>query len=271
MAGYYRILSGSQKKNDKSILDTINRSAPTQRTSEGYALVLLNVQSLLNNTPGSAPVHPIEPKISLTPKSAILLIGNRQDLSATLINLANGSWPLAGIPIRFYVDSGPNAGLVLGNIPTVTQGMASITYTSIQTGTDHIIASATFYGMAVGMTVTAVVAHSEKYDTGSILWSGGPDLTIPFFSPPLLITKGGKKFYMSEKTQNIGNVIASASVTRYYISANPILDVTTAQVIGERSIPALQPGKSDKINHRVFTHTRESFGRYVLSSRLCGC
>ena len=34
-----------------SLLDTISKSLPTQRTSEGYALVYLNIQSLINNTP----------------------------------------------------------------------------------------------------------------------------------------------------------------------------------------------------------------------------
>ena len=89
-------------------------------------------------------------------------------------------------------------------------------------------------------------------DKGVIIWSGGPDLVVPLFSPPLLITKGGRKFYMSEETQNIGTVTATASVTRYYISAVPIVDVTTAISIGERSIPALQPGKSNSINQRTF-------------------
>ncbi len=35
----------------RPLLDTISKSLPTQRTSEGYALVYLNVQSLINNTP----------------------------------------------------------------------------------------------------------------------------------------------------------------------------------------------------------------------------
>lgn len=222
------------------MLTTISQSAPAQRTSEGYALIYLNVQVLINNTPNNQ----IEPKVSLTPKSSLLSIGGNQKLTVTVIDLANGSTPLAGIPIRFSVSSGPNAGSVLGNTQTDTQGIATMVYSSAQTGTDNIIATAMFYG--------GEVTYNDK---GNIIWSGGPDLVIPLFSPPLLITKGGKKFYMSEETQNIGNVKAPASVTRYYISATPIVDVATAQaaqVIGERSIPALQPGKSDNINQKVF-------------------
>lgn len=208
--------------------------------SYAYALVYLNVQSLLINTPNNT----VEPQISLAPKSAILSIGASQKLTVTLIDLANGSAPLVGIPIRFRVASGPDAGTVLGNTQTDAQGMATIAYTSTQTGTDNIIASALFYG--------GEVTYDDK---GAVVWSGGPDLTVPFFSPPLLITKGGKKFYMSEETKNIGNVNAPPSVTRYYLSAAPIVDFTTAQaaqVIGERSIPTLQPGKSSSINQKVF-------------------
>jgi hypothetical protein len=224
----------------RPMLDTISRSVPAQRTSEGYALVYLNVQALINNTPNNT----VEPQISLAPKSAILSIGSSQKLTVTLIDLANGSAPLGGIPIRFKVVSGPNAGAVLDDTQTDVKGMATTAYTGTQIGTDNIIASALFYG--------GEVTYDDK---GAVVWSGGPDLVVPFFSPPLLITQGGKKFYMSEETKNIGNVKAPPSVTRYYISTAPIIDVTTAQaaqVIGERSIPELQPGKSDSINQRVF-------------------
>ena len=222
------------------MLATINQSAPAQRTSEGYALVYLNVLALINNTLNTQ----IEPKVSLTPKSSLLPIGGNQKLSVTVIDLTNGGAPLGGVPIRFRVNSGPNAGIVLGNTRTDQQGVATITATSTKTGTDSIIATAMFDG--------GEVSYDDK---GVVIWSGGPDLAVPLFSPPLLITKGGNKFYMSELTQNIGSVTAPPSVTRYYISAAPIVDVATAQaaqVIGERSIPALQPGKADSINQRVF-------------------
>ncbi len=234
------------------MLATISQSTPAQRTSEGYALVYLNVQSLINNTPNNQ----IEPKVSLTPKSSLLSIGGNQILTVTVIDLANGSVPLGGVPISFKVDTGPNAGEVLGNAQTDTQGIATITDTSILTGTDSIIATAKFYGGEVVFN-----------DKGIIIWSGGPDLVVPLFSPPLLITKGGRKFFMSEETQNIGNVVAPASVTRYYISATPIVDIMTAIVLGERSIPALQPGKSNSINQRKFhMPTNLPVGTYYLAA-----
>ena len=178
----------------------------------------------------------------LTPKSSLLSIGGNQNLSAALIDLANGSQPLAGIPIRFKVDSGPNAGTVLGETLTDTQGIVAVSYIGTQTGTDRIIVSAIFYGGEVTFD-----------DVGSVVWSGGFDLAIPLFSPPLLKTAGGRIFYMTEETQNIGNIAAQPSITRYYISTDENFDLNTAQVITERPIPALQPGESNIINQNTFT------------------
>jgi len=235
----------------KPMQDTISRSGPAQRTSDGYALVSLNIQSLIDNTPN----NPIEPQVSLSPKSSIMSLGSKQILTVKVIDLANGSSPMGNVPIRVQVSSGPNAGTVLGDTQTDAQGTATVTYTSTQTGTDNITATA-YSGGEVSFK-----------DKGYVVWSGGPDLVVPFFSPPLLITKGGRRFYMSEETQNIGNVMAPPSVTRYYISVAPIFDISTALVLGERSIPALQPGKSDRINQRVFHMPRNlPVGTYYLAA-----
>lgn len=218
------------------MFDMINQSTPSQRTSEGFALIYLNVQSLVNNTPNNQ----IEPKVSIVPKSSLLSIGKPLTLTVTVIDLANGSVPIADVPVHFVVDSGPNAGSILGDVLTDAKGAASVTHSSALTGADNIVAIAYY-------------RDEVTYEDKSVaVWSGGPDLVVPFFSPPLLITKGGNKFYMSEETLNNGNVMAPPSITRYYISSTPILDTTAAILLGERSIPALRPGKSSNINQRAF-------------------
>lgn len=220
-----------------ALLDTINRSTPAQRSSEGFALVALNVQSLIDNTGDNQ----IEPKITLAPKNADLSIGSQQNLSVTLIDLANGSLPLAGIPIRFRVDSGPNAGN-LSETQTDAQGKATITYTGQQVGTDKVIASALFYSGEVTYD-----------DTGIIVWAGGPDLVVPFFSPPLLKTAGGRIFYVNEITENLGNIATAPSVTRYFISPDKNFSPGSTRTVGERQIPALQPDESNTSQQQTFT------------------
>ena len=250
----------------QALIKTINQSTPAQRSSEAFGLVLLNAQALLQNTP-STPVR-FEPKLTLSPKSAQLPIGQTHTLTATAINVANSDAPISGSNLSFSVTTGPDAGIHL-NATTDGNGQAVFSFVGTHLGTDQITVSMAGTRVARNSPYEQIAANTDDIAPflvaivvippisaqAQVTWSGGPDLAVPLFSPPLLITKGGNKFYMSEETLNIGNVTAPPSVTRYYISAAPIVDVATAQVaqvIGERSIPALQPGKADSINQRVF-------------------
>jgi len=222
----------------QTLLATINRSTPGQTTREGSALVSLNVQSMLDNARGDKSP---EPKITLSPKSAVLSVGGRQNLSVNLIDLADASRPIAGIPITFHVDSGPNAGK-LGDAQTDAQGNAAISYVGRKPGTDKVSARGRLPGREAGFD-----------DTGLVLWSGGADLTIFFFIPPLLMTAGGRTFYVNESTQNIGDAATPPSVTRYFISSDPNFGPNATRPAGERRVPALQPGESSVIKQQAFT------------------
>lgn len=221
----------------QTMLDTINQSTPAQRTSEGFALVALNVQSLIDNTGD----NPLEPKITISPQSATLSVGATQTLTATLIDLANGSRPIADSQVTFHIDSGPDAGIV-SSIQTDAQGHAVFNYVGSQAGTDTVVATAPFFGGEVTFN-----------DTGLVRWTGGVDLVVPLFIPPLLITTGGRTFYITEQTQNIGNLAVPPTVTRYFISQDQNIDPTTARPVGERSVPALQPNQVSAIQQQSFT------------------
>jgi len=201
-------------------------------------LVSFNVRSLIDNTPDNE----IEPKITLSPKTAALSVGGQQSLTATLIDLANGSRPLPDVPIRFRIDSGPNAGNLGDTQTTDVQGKATVSYVGTQTGTDRVIASAEFFGGEVTFD-----------DNGLVVWSGGPDLAVPLFIPPLLITAGGRTFFVTEETQNIGNVATPPSVTRYFISPDQNFSPNTTRPVGEREIPALQPDRSSAVKQQPLT------------------
>lgn len=217
------------------VLDTINRSTAAQRTSEGFALVALNVQSLIDNTPD----NPVEPKLSVSPKTATLTVGAQQGFTATLIDLANGSRPIPNVFITFHVDSGPNAG-TSGSAQTDAQGHASFSYVGRQPGTDTFLAS--------------IFSGEISFDDSALVrWTGGTDLVVPLFVPPLLQTEGGRTFYVTEQTQNIGNIAAPETVTRYYISPTQILDVSTARFVGERTVPPLDPDQISAVKQVALT------------------
>lgn len=218
------------------LLATISASTPAQRTSEGYGLMYFNVKAIIESTNYNTE----EPKVTLSPRAAGYSLGKTHTVTATVVDLANGSRPMPGLRAYFYVDSGPHQGDV-GYAETDANGVASASYTGTREGIDNLVARIDYCGEC----------SLETNDTVS--WVGGPDLTVPFFSPPALITGGGRNFFLSDETENIGSTAAAPSVTRYYIFPNQNNDPNAALPIGERAVPALQPGESSAVHNQVFT------------------
>src|SRR5207247_9384364 len=127
------------------------------------------------------------------------------------------------------------------NSVTDAEGRLSFSYPGTQVGTDNIIAGIFGEGGIIELA-------SDK-----VTWSGGPDLVVPLFVPPLLKSEGGKTVFVTEWTSNLGNIASPPSITRYFISADPQLDPATAQVIGERAIPAIAPGAQSQGGTATFT------------------
>jgi len=85
-----------------------------------------------------------------------------------------------------------------------------------------------------------------------VTWEGGPDLAVPFFIPPLLLSKGGNDFVVHDTTENLGTLPAGESVTRYFVAVAPITDWREAQVVGERPVPALEPAADSEVANLPF-------------------
>lgn len=119
---------------------------------------------------------------------------------------------------------------------TDATGQALLTFTSAIVGTDRVIG-----GLPPG---EAGGVQEQAFAT--VNWTGGPDLVVPLFVPPVLRSQGGNPVKIAEWTQNIGTVTTGPSVTRYYLSTTNVVDPQTALVLGERSVPALAPGEQSK-------------------------
>lgn len=214
-----------------TLIQTISQSTPAQRRPEAFALVLLNAQRLKDNTPDT--VFPFEPKLKLSPQSSTLPLGNLYALSATVINLGDpANPPVAGFQLGFQVVDGPNAGLQFGDV-TDAQGNLNFSYTGTQVGTDKITAG------IFGEVIT-------ELGSAEVTWAGGPDLVIQLFIPPVIQGVGGQSIPVTEITGNIGNASAATSITRYFLTTNPIPDPNVDQPLGERVVPALNPGQSNQ-------------------------
>lgn len=85
-----------------------------------------------------------------------------------------------------------------------------------------------------------------------VTWDG-PDVVIPGFIPPMLRTKGGRTFFVTEWTQNIGTFPADPSTTQYFLSTTNPVDPTKARLVGKRTVPALAPGERSAVRQQSFT------------------
>ncbi|MGC8723506.1 MAG: CARDB domain-containing protein [Acidobacteriota bacterium] len=242
----------------QAVIDATQAAAPSQRTSEGYALVYYNALYLQQNLP-----WPCAPKLTLTPASATHAIGQPHTATAMLVNVANGQ-PIANNYVDIEVTDGPQRGQGTHGT-TAGDGTFSFTYTGTKVGVDTLRANTGMLyarqGAATkgkgtptgkshgrqGESLTDCTANGVFSEPVTVSWTGGPDLTVPIFIPPLLISAPGQTFYITETTMNIGILPAGPSITRYYLSTSSPVDPATATVVGERAIPALAPGEKSSV------------------------
>ncbi|MBS4097428.1 MAG: hypothetical protein KGZ83_11420 [Sulfuricella sp.] len=218
------------------LLATINAATPAQRTSEGYALVYFNAKAIDESTGNNIE----EPDIRLTPRAAGYSLGATHTATVKVVDLANGNQPMAGLRAYFYVASGPHQGEI-ADTQTDAGGWASASYVGVREGIDNLRVRIDYCGEC----------SKEAGDT--VDWVGGPDLSVPFFTPPVLISGAGRNFFVNDITENVGSTAAAPSVTRYYIFPNQNLDPAAALPLGERAVPALPPGESSRATNLVFT------------------
>jgi subtilase family serine protease len=145
---------------------------------------------------------------------------------------------------RFYlsVDSTVDAGdTLLGSrtLSGLAAGQASTVSTSLPipagtaTGTYNLIAKADADN---GVTET-----SETNNTYARSVRIGPDLSVTTLTASASTVAAGALVTITDKITNDGGGSAASTVTRFYLSANTILDATDVVLSANRSVPALAP------------------------------
>ncbi len=203
-----------------------------------------------------SPVTRIEPRVLLSTPTAPIPLGTVCILTASVKNLADPSNPpLPNFPLAFRVIDGPHAGMVKPfRGVTDANGTLTFRYGGTKSGKD---------------TITVLhegddVFLDENY--AEVTW-GGPDLVIPLFAPPVLMSGGGKTFFATDWTQNSGSFPAAASTTRYFLSVTNPVNPAKARVVGERAVPALGPGERSEVKQLQFLLPRElPAGTYYLAA-----
>lgn len=211
-------------------IETIATSTPAQRRQEGFDLLRINAQLLYDNTLDTT--VPFEPKVTPSPTKAALPIGETYTLTATVVNAGSSTLdPVSGYALGFLVEDGPNQGLQSSGT-TDAQGRLQFAYTSTQVGKDRVI---------IGLFGEVI----QEFARAEVTWTGGPDLVVPFFIPPLIEARGGASIELREETANVGSTPATSSTTRCYLSTTEAIDPATARVLLERAVPALEPGQEN--------------------------
>ncbi|GMR19583.1 MAG: hypothetical protein BMS9Abin36_0178 [Gammaproteobacteria bacterium] len=244
------------------ILPLLDNATPSQISQIGADLIRYNVMHLLRNI-GDTPI-PVELKYSLTPSTANRTVGETHTVTFRVVNVAHNDDPVSQVWVQIMVASGPNASPMLGGFVTDVNGEAFFSYQGKKEGKDRIVVFQQLgmndqkpkqpillagLGALPGIAALTTAATPTAF-FGSILaeaeviWSGGPDLVVPFFAPPRIPSYSGTRLKVDDVTENIGNLPSSESVTRYYLSTTDPIDIPTATVIGERVVPPLEPGAS---------------------------
>jgi hypothetical protein len=94
--------------------------------------------------------------------------------------------------------------------------------------------------------------------------AAGADLVVASIGNPPAYMAAGATFSVNETTKNQGTDLASASVTRYYLSESAAKDKNSLLLTGTRSVPPLKPGASSKKTVKVTIPPGTSLGAYYV-------
>ena len=155
----------------------------------------------------------------------------------------SGGGPAAASVTRFYLS--PNSTLDstdtplagVHSVPGLAAGTASTASTSL---TLPAVAAGTYYIIARADDDNVVVESKETNNTLSRSVAIGPDLAVTAFTAPA--TGGaGASLTVTDSTTNQGGGSTGPTTTRFYLSANNVLDGNDA-LVGSRSVPGLDAG-----------------------------
>jgi hypothetical protein len=187
--------------------------------------------------------------LTLAPQVAELPLGAEHTVTLTITNAAEDNRPFPeyedefDVDLDFEVAEGPHAGFSDRSVTFNSLGEATFSYVGVREGLD-------------------VIHLTEEEQDGSevdvirevrVRWTGGPDLAVPLFIPPIIETEAGKTIFITDRTMNLGTLPASPSVTRYFLSDIEPVDPNTALVIGEREVGPLDPDQFSDATAQPFT------------------
>ena len=245
---------------------------PAGSASATVAIVPINDTTIEPDETVVLTITPSSGYVPGTPSSAtVTIVSDDLSLDFTVTSLVVPASTAAGTAFN-VTDATKNQGTDTSG-SSVTSFYLSTNY--ILDAADVALGTRTVPGLAAGATSTATTSltlpaslppgtyvifakadgpdqlreSSESNNTRAVTTKVGPDLVIGTLTAPATVG-AGVAFAVTDSTTDQGAGNAGASTTRFYLSANYLLDATDTPLQG-RSVPALDAGASSSATTMV--------------------
>ena len=238
-------------------VSSITSATSSDILPDASTFLLVSIDSIQEFGSNTFPSGGLDRRVRFSPAETAVRVGETYELETFVYRLNNSDFrsgvieepdPTATVyfgcddsaPVGTGVDPCPNVPLA-GNpsptnrtpVPVDANGIAVFSYVGTRPGRDHI-------EICIDPDCEGVLGRPV------VDWFTDVDLAVTAFSPPLIKAASGEVIRFTDITTNLGDGVSPSSVTRYYISESEIVDPATATVVGERSVPSLQPGDSSE-------------------------
>ncbi|MBI5194214.1 MAG: DUF1566 domain-containing protein [Nitrospirae bacterium] len=158
-----------------------------------------------------------------------------------------------------------NSDVLLGtrSVPSLAAGAISSGSTSVTVPSPLTCSGMTTFYIISKADADGVVAESnENNNKRNRIIKVGPDLIIPVLTAPLN-AGAGKTISVGDTTKNIGGCTAGASTTKFYLSADTILD-SGDTLLGSRAVPSITSGAISSGTTSVTIPAGTATGKYFI-------
>lgn len=213
---------------------------------EAFDLIRYGVDAMRGQLPEEPPASPpppppAEPVYEIEPHTGRYYIGEKETLSVLVRDAGSAYAAIPGVDILMTIIQGPHEGIA-DLASTNTDGRATFEYTGQKVGED-VIQFEYFepeippQSLEAGQFDPAFMVDHWTAET-RVLWRGGADLLVPFFSPPFIRWDGERDIRFQDVTENRGRLAVPETTTRYYMSSDEDFR-RDVHVVGERRVPPM--------------------------------
>ena len=206
--------------------------------------------------------------MTVSSMSAPSSTGSGKSFIVTGVTKNNGPGDAAASTTRLYFSNDDildGTDIMLGDISVPFLSPATTSSGSLTVTVPAVPFAGTYYLLAQADTVNTVSELNETNNVTARSIQVGPDLQVTSMGVPS--TGGsGKSITVTDTTKNTGAGDSAASITRFYLSADNMLD-SGDSVLADRSVPALAAGSSSSGSTTMTIPAGLASGTYYLISQ----